>query len=80
MGNKNLALSKKGRVFEWPREDSERNMKPDLLRFGDKVQIVQIASGSDFSLLLSSSGILYGYGENSLGELGLGDYESKNSP
>ena len=50
--------------------------------FGNK-NIIEIAVGKDFAMLLGSDGVLYcygGYGSNSAGELGLGHTESVELP
>ncbi|KAK7079242.1 putative E3 ubiquitin-protein ligase herc4, partial [Halocaridina rubra] len=49
---------------------------PKLVKSLARVQIVQVACGSNHTLALSSSGELYSWGLNSLGQLGLGHRES----
>jgi myosin heavy subunit/alpha-tubulin suppressor-like RCC1 family protein len=43
-------------------------------------KIVFVSSGIDFSMFLSDKGVLFALGENTYGELGLGDELSRNKP
>lgn len=43
----------------------------------DNIFISSISAGIDFSMFLTSNGMLYAYGENHYGELGLNDFESR---
>src|SRR5205085_1974865 len=42
--------------------------------------IIQVATGWNHSLVLSSDGKVYSFGENQFGNLGLGDNVNKNIP
>jgi alpha-tubulin suppressor-like RCC1 family protein len=45
----------------------------------DKIEIHTMSVGIDFVMLLSSNGILFTKGENRCGELGLDDYQPRNT-
>ena len=42
--------------------------------------IKKIACGKNFTIFLSDTGLIYSYGKNSKGQLGLKDYKQRNSP
>ncbi|KAL0221819.1 hypothetical protein RCL1_001673 [Eukaryota sp. TZLM3-RCL] len=52
---------------------------PKRISVGDQ-EIVQISSGRAHSLVLSASGEVWGFGLNHLGQLGLGDYQTRLNP
>ncbi len=49
-----------------------RSCLPSLLRFTGSIPIKQIAAGGRFSVLLSTGGVIYVFGENTRGQLGIG--------
>jgi len=81
-GDHNLVITDKGQVFSWGKDDkgqcgrggNDEQFKPTpriLKSF--KTVIVSVAAGSHHSLALTQEGHLFSFGDNSYGQLGLGD-------
>lgn len=72
-----ISLTEDGRAFTWPVHDENgRLLKEPLhitLPLGN--QVVQVACGNRFAMLLTQHGTLFSFGDNSDGELGLGHRE-----
>lgn len=47
--------------------------------FGETGQVVQVAAGDNHALVLFDTGTIYGVGDNSVGQLGIGTTTSKNA-
>ncbi|KAG0231135.1 hypothetical protein BGW42_000486 [Actinomortierella wolfii] len=76
-----VALSDKGEVYTWGTyrsaegilghsKDAEVQEKPTIVPGLDKVFIVDIATGTDHVLALSSTGLVYSWGNGQQGQLG----------
>ena len=87
----NVLLTTEGRVFSWPRNcfgepesdviDSSTNVfSPCEIPFAQNVKIASVEAGTDFAVFLATNGLLYSIGENSYGELGVGDKKRRSSP
>ena len=63
--------------------DSYSRRTPTLLPLGDKAtdkKIRQIICGADHSFILKNNGELYAFGDNTYGQLGLGDNFNRDTP
>ena len=47
---------------------------------GLPLEIVKIAAGADHALALTSEGLVYAWGDNFFGQLGLGDFQGRSQP
>lgn len=75
----NYVLTGSHKVYSWPSKLSDTaSYRPIELSIPENVKIMSIDVGSDFSLYLSTTGLLYSMGSNSYGELGIGESESKS--
>lgn len=90
-GNHSLALTEDGRVFAWGlgtsgqlgRGNNTTSLTPvavthDGALFGKRV--MAIAAGGQFSLALTTEGLVYAWGSNSSGQLGISGPSSSNVP
>ena len=61
--------------------ENKKIKKPKIVVFPEpKVKIQSISCGKDFTLFLSNFQILYGYGDNTFGQLGQGDIKPRKNP
>ncbi len=76
-----LALSD-GQVFVWGenshgqlglRKDHPSSPSAQHVQSLSGIPLAQISAGGDHSFVLSLSGVVFGWGKNSAGQLGLGD-------
>jgi alpha-tubulin suppressor-like RCC1 family protein len=82
-----MALTESGRVFSWGEnsygqlgtENEIYREKPKLIEIND-VSFKKISCGQRHSLLLSSDGSIYAFGDNSFGQIGIGNREMQNKP
>ena len=86
-----LALNEDNQIFGWGRnnhgelgrgDNSKKNeiLKPQKIDFQTKEKIKEICCGYHHTLVLSLNGLLYGWGDNQYGQLGLNKEESVNEP
>ncbi|XP_078250681.1 E3 ISG15--protein ligase HERC5 isoform X2 [Pogona vitticeps] len=84
-----MALSKGGELFAWGQNEygqlgmgrkSSPVKDPQLVRELQCIPLGKIAAGSAHSLALSLSGAVYSWGNNSSGQLGLGDTKDRYCP
>ncbi len=76
--NRNFLLTKKGEVLTWPAyEKGESIFKPTEMSMPFHQKIVNMDFGSDFGMFLGANGLLFAQGENEFGQLGLGDFISR---
>ncbi|OQV22441.1 putative E3 ubiquitin-protein ligase HERC4 [Hypsibius exemplaris] len=84
-----LALSDSGQIFTWGRNsagqcgresDEEGLAVPKLIKQLAHEIILQIVAGTDFCLALSDVGDVYSWGENSFGQLALGNVSRTTTP
>jgi len=47
---------------------------------GLNVQVSNIGTGGDFVVLVTQNGVVFSFGNNNAGQLGLGDLVNRNSP
>jgi len=62
-------LSTEGKVYTWP---TRKSHIPTEITPPSQI-IKTISAGTQFACLLTNSGIIYSFGENAHGELGVGD-------
>jgi alpha-tubulin suppressor-like RCC1 family protein len=82
-----MALTENGAVFSWGNNcfgqlgvgDYEKKEKPKLVLLNDII-IEKISCGKNHSLLLSRDGDIYGFGDNSCGQLGMKDRQNAEIP
>jgi myosin-5 len=76
----NLAVTTTGQAFIWPFDDllGQKSSIPSSLL--PQVQISEVSLGFNFALLLSETGNIYSFGQNSSGQLGLGNRNFQPSP
>lgn len=86
-GDFNIALTTDNKLYIWSYNidyGSSKNTfilgKPTKLSLDSRIAIQSVSCGKNFSIILSKQGILYSFGKNNKGELGLGDYEKRLSP
>lgn len=58
----------------------EPQATPEVLSFGWPSGIVQLAAGHDFTCALLANATVYCWGENHLGQLGIGDFDDRMTP
>ncbi|XP_057187900.1 probable E3 ubiquitin-protein ligase HERC4 [Triplophysa rosa] len=84
-----MALTQEGRVFVWGEnshgqlglgEGGSGSQTPQHVQCLDGVPLAQISAGGDHSFVLSLSGVVFGWGKNSSGQLGLGDTTDRHVP
>ncbi|KAA0721994.1 putative E3 ubiquitin-protein ligase HERC4 [Triplophysa tibetana] len=84
-----MALTQEGQVFVWGEnshgqlglgEGRSGSQTPQHVQFLDGVPLAQISAGGDHSFVLSLSGVVFGWGKNSSGQLGLGDTRDRHVP
>ena len=71
------ALTEYGEVYIWG-EPLKNQLFPDLMNISNK-KIDDIDIGINFAVCLDSEGNVYSWGNNTNGELGLGDFENRVS-
>ncbi|KAK5867920.1 hypothetical protein PBY51_012375 [Eleginops maclovinus] len=84
-----VALSKDGQVYTWG-QDSRGQLglgkrqpsakSPQHLSCLSAIPLVQIAAGGEQSFALSVSGVVFSWGRNHCGQLGLGDTTDRHTP
>ncbi|KAA0721992.1 putative E3 ubiquitin-protein ligase HERC3 [Triplophysa tibetana] len=84
-----MALTQEGQMFVWGEnshgqlglgEGRSRSQTPQRVQCLDGVPLAQISAGGDHSFVLSLSGVAFGWGKNSSGQLGLGDTTDRHVP
>uniref|UniRef100_A0A8C1HRP9 Si:ch73-190m4.1 n=1 Tax=Cyprinus carpio carpio TaxID=630221 RepID=A0A8C1HRP9_CYPCA len=84
-----VALTKDGQVFVWGenshgqlglRKDHPGSPSAQHVQSLSGVPLAQISAGGDHSFVLSLSGVVFGWGKNSAGQLGLGDTTDRHVP
>ncbi|KAA0721991.1 putative E3 ubiquitin-protein ligase HERC3 [Triplophysa tibetana] len=84
-----MALTQEGQVFVWGKnshgqlglgEGRSGSQTPQHVQCLDGVPLAQISAGGDHSFVLSLSGVVFGWGKNSSGQLGLGDTTDRCVP
>ncbi|CAM4475078.1 unnamed protein product [Leuciscus chuanchicus] len=84
-----MALTKDGQLFVWgdnthgqlgleKEQPSSLTAQPVKSLCG--IPLAQISAGGDHSFVLSLSGVVFGWGKNSAGQLGLGDTTDRHVP
>ncbi|XP_048052272.1 probable E3 ubiquitin-protein ligase HERC3 isoform X2 [Megalobrama amblycephala] len=82
-----MALTNDGQLFVWG-ENSHGQLglgkgepsTPQPLKSLCGIPLAQISAGGDHSFVLSLSGVVFGWGKNSAGQLGLGDTTDRHVP
>jgi myosin-5 len=73
-GNKNYLITESGDLYVWPNEDPDYIYTPALVHVSERyIKFFQISCGRNFAIGLSTNGLLFSSGNNSSGQLGLGD-------
>jgi alpha-tubulin suppressor-like RCC1 family protein len=84
-----LALTKGGKVYAWGcningqigiASEELFQIKPIILNSFDDEKIVEISCGFHHSMALAKSGIVFSWGYNSWGQLGIGNILNSNKP
>ncbi|KAH3743476.1 ADPribosylation factor subfamily protein [Pelomyxa schiedti] len=83
-----LALSTEGALYTWGfglqgqlgNGDYCSKVSPESVTFFQGSTVTQIACGDSHSLVVNECGMLFSFGENSKGQLGLGDNANRNIP
>ncbi|XP_056619337.1 probable E3 ubiquitin-protein ligase HERC4 [Triplophysa dalaica] len=84
-----MALTQEGQVFVWGEnshgqlglgEGRSGSQTPQHVQCLDGVPLAQISAGGDHSFVLSLSGVVFGWGKNSSGQLGLGNTTDRHVP
>ncbi|XP_059410596.1 probable E3 ubiquitin-protein ligase HERC3 [Carassius carassius] len=84
-----VALTNDGQVFVWGenshgqlglRKDHPSSPSAQHVQSLSGVPLAQISAGGDHSFVLSLSGVVFGWGKNSAGQLGLGDTTDRHVP
>uniref|UniRef100_A0A672KSH3 Probable E3 ubiquitin-protein ligase HERC4 n=1 Tax=Sinocyclocheilus grahami TaxID=75366 RepID=A0A672KSH3_SINGR len=84
-----LALTNDGQVLVWGenshgqlglRKDHPGSPSAQHVQSLSGIPLAQISAGGDHSFVLSLSGVVFGWGKNSAGQLGLGDTTDRHVP
>ncbi|XP_050971397.1 probable E3 ubiquitin-protein ligase HERC4 [Labeo rohita] len=84
-----MALTKGGQLFVWGEnshgqlglgKDHPSSPSPQHVESLSGIPVAQISAGGDHSFVLSLSGVVFGWGKNSAGQLGLGDTTDRHVP
>lgn len=78
-GYHSLAVSTKGELFIWGECSLGRYVKPHKYAWTSNLEISSAEMGDDFTVGLDDKGYVWGFGNNSSGELGQGNLESYDS-
>jgi alpha-tubulin suppressor-like RCC1 family protein len=79
-GRKNYLITNDGELLSWPNKSSTHKFVPCPVAILDRnVAFSHVSVGHNFAFALSNSGLLYGFGENKTGQLGLGDMRDRES-
>jgi alpha-tubulin suppressor-like RCC1 family protein len=78
-GYHSLALSTKGEFFIWGECSLGRYIKPHKYISNDNLELTSFEMGCDFTIGVDDKGYVWGFGNNSSGELGQGNLESYDS-
>lgn len=66
-------------VIKWGAEKG-KTIEQQFLSVPDNLPIKTIACGFNFCILLAKSGLLFGLGDNDVGQLGLNDQQPRDEP
>jgi RCC1 and BTB domain-containing protein len=83
-----LALTKTGKLYAWGsnyygqigNKSFANQLSPIDINFFDNQKIVSICCGYGHSMALTENGVVYGWGYNSFGQLGIGNDYNHNIP
>ncbi|XP_073698965.1 probable E3 ubiquitin-protein ligase HERC4 [Garra rufa] len=84
-----MALTNDGQLFVWGenfhgqlglRKDHPTSPSAQHVESLSGIPVAQISAGGDHSFVLSLSGVVFGWGKNSAGQLGLGDTTDRHVP
>nr|WKV35401.1 E3 ubiquitin ligase HERC7c [Danio rerio] len=84
-----MALTNDGQLFVWGenalgqlglRKEQAGTQSPQHLQSLCEIPVAQISAGGNHSFVLSLSGVVFGWGSNSAGQLGLGDTTDRFVP
>ena len=83
-----IVMDSEGRLYSWGDNthsqlglgDTEDRQSPEEIKFFADKTLVQISLGNSYSLALDNEGIVYAWGWNEGGQLGLGDKEKRLTP
>ncbi|KAK2909214.1 hypothetical protein Q8A67_005051 [Cirrhinus molitorella] len=84
-----MALTKDGQLFVWGenshgqlglKKDHPSSPSAQHVQSLSGIPVAQISAGGDHSFVLSLSGVVFGWGKNSAGQLGLGDTTDRYVP
>ncbi|XP_056109533.1 probable E3 ubiquitin-protein ligase HERC3 [Rhinichthys klamathensis goyatoka] len=84
-----MALTKDGQLFVWGdnshgqlglEKEQSSSLSAHRVKSLDGIPLAQISAGGDHSFVLSLSGVVFGWGKNSAGQLGLGDTTDRHVP
>ncbi|XP_051559166.1 probable E3 ubiquitin-protein ligase HERC4 [Myxocyprinus asiaticus] len=84
-----IALIRDGQLLVWGEnshgqlglgKEERSTLSPQPLKSLCGIPLAQISAGGDHSFALSLSGVVFGWGKNNAGQLGLGDITNKYTP
>ncbi|XP_039543003.1 probable E3 ubiquitin-protein ligase HERC4 isoform X2 [Pimephales promelas] len=84
-----MALTRDGQLFVWGdnthgqlglEKEQPRSLSAQRVEGLSGIPLAQISAGGDHSFVLSLSGVVFGWGKNSAGQLGLGDTTDRRVP
>ncbi|KAK2909236.1 hypothetical protein QQF64_000658 [Cirrhinus molitorella] len=84
-----MALTNDGQLFVWGenshgqlglKKDHPPSLSAQHVQSLSGIPVAQISAGGDHSFVLSLSGVVFGWGKNSAGQLGLGDTTDRHIP
>jgi alpha-tubulin suppressor-like RCC1 family protein len=87
--NSAYALTNQGRLLVWGANNkgqlgngnTSNLTSPEIVDLAlQNIVISQIKAGNHFVIAVAQNGELYSWGDNSKGQLGLGDYDQRNVP
>ena len=73
-GHTSYVINNDGHILKWPNPGYAEKFTPMIMGVRDNsTKFVSLSCGTDYSIALSSNGLLFGHGLNNFGQLGVGD-------
>lgn len=83
----NYIITSEGSLYRWPaaKASIERKQHPSafkgcLVPFPTNMKLKNVDVGTDFVICLETHGLVFSFGANTCGELGLGDFKERSDP
>lgn len=80
VGIQNIVISEDGSTHIWPYEGNDGAKQSFPVRILESIIVDEVSAGFNFAIFLNLSGLLYSFGCNTEGQLGLGDILYRSQP